>query len=418
MKSIDQITCPSCDHQFDVEAALSAQLKTKMEQAYKEKARTLESKYAARELELANQQKSIEAQKAEIDNLVAEKTQAESKRLESKLRVKIQEEQELEMNDLRAQNQELKSAKSKFQEAELQLRKEKRALADSKDAMALELEKQLEAKSKEIRIELKSQIGQEADLKVKERDMLIEKLNSQISDMQTRIEQGSQQVQGEAQELVIEEYLASMFPGDEVTEIGKGKFGADCILTVKNDNREECGRLVIESKRAKSFSKEWIKKIKIDTVKGKGSVPVLVTSVLPEGIEKMGMVDGVWVTDLIHFGELIQIIRKFIIREAKITEQQVDKTDKMAVMYDYLISEEFYLRVTTIVSVFRSLKENIQKQKNSMNTHWSKQLKELDKVIDNTSDMYGSVKGLSEGQVKTIEYLELEDDLPELDQAG
>src|SRR3546814_10124680 len=113
--------------------------------------------------------------------------------------------------------------------------------------------------------------------------------------MKRKAEQGSMQIQGEVQELVIEEMLRESFPFDVISEVGKGVRGADCIQIVRNQFGQECGKIIYESKRTKNFSLEWIEKLKKDMRNMGVDVAVIVTQCYTQGMDCFGQKDGVWI---------------------------------------------------------------------------------------------------------------------------
>jgi hypothetical protein len=102
-------------------------------------------------------------------------------------------------------------------------------------------------------------------------------------------EQGSVQLQGEVQELAIEEWLRDNFPLDTISEIKKGANGGDCVQTVNTYTRQNCGMIYYESKRTKAFGGDWVEKFKAD-MRSKGiSIGILVTQTMPRDMERMGL---------------------------------------------------------------------------------------------------------------------------------
>jgi hypothetical protein len=215
------------------------------------------------------------------------------------------------------------------------------------------------------------------------------------------------QLQGEVQELAIEEWLVSRFPLDTISEIKKGVLGGDCIQTVNTHNRPNCGRIYYESKRAKNFAGDWIEKFKADMRARNISVGILVTQAYPKDMERMGLVDGVWVCSYEEFKGLSAVIRESLIRISEVAASQENKGDKMVMLYDYLISPEFKSQIEAIVEGFTQMKSDLDSEKKAMMKIWSAREKQIDKVVTNTTSMYGSIKGIGGKAIGTVPSLEL-----------
>ena len=215
------------------------------------------------------------------------------------------------------------------------------------------------------------------------------------------------QLQGEVQELGIEEWLTNQFPLDTIIEIKKGERGADCIQTVHTRQRQNCGTIYYESKRTKDFGGTWIEKFKND-IREKGSnVGVLVTEVYPKGMERMGMVDGIWVCSFDEFKGLCFVLRESIVQLSTVISSQENKGEKMIMLYDFLTSNEFRLQVEAIVEGFTQMQADLNAEKRSIQGHWKKREKQIQKVLLNTNHMYNSIRGIAGSAIQSIKTLEL-----------
>jgi hypothetical protein len=244
---------------------------------------------------------------------------------------------------------------------------------------------------------------------IRELQKKLEDQKNLTEEMKRKQEQGSMQLQGEVQELAIEEWLATNFPLDTISEIKKGAQGADCIQVVNTHSRVNCGSVYYESKRAKNFTGEWIEKFKTD-MRAKGiNVGILVTQAYPKGMERMGLVEGIWVCNFEEFKGLSAVIRESVIRISEVSASQENKGDKMVMLYDYLTSPDFKSQVEAIVEGFTAMKSDLDSEKRAMMKIWSAREKQIDKVITNTTTMYGSIKGIGGMAIGSIQSLELGD---------
>jgi len=216
------------------------------------------------------------------------------------------------------------------------------------------------------------------------------------------------QIQGEVQERSIEEYLLSKFKYDTVEEISKGAFGADCIQTINTLDFQNCAKICYESKNTKSFGKDWIAKLKHDMVEAGADVGVLVTSVYPKDMDRMGFMDGIWICSYDEFKGSVALIREGLIGIYKATLSQENRADKMSLLYSYFTSSEFSMQLNAIVDGFIQMQEELNKQKRSVMASWKRQQKQIDTVLLNTTSMYGSIKGIAGNAIEHVAALELE----------
>ena len=223
------------------------------------------------------------------------------------------------------------------------------------------------------------------------------------------------QTQGEVQELAIEEWLSLEFPLDEIEEIKKGQLGADCLQTVNTRDRKDCGTIYFESKRTKSFQPSWIEKFKADIREKNASIGVLVTEAMPNELSRLGMIEGIWVCSFQEFKGLALALRQSLVELSSAVATQENKGDKMSMLYDFLTSNEFKLQIEAIVEGFTQMKSDLESEQRSMRSIWKKRAKQIDKVMLNTTGMYGSIKGIAGSEVLSVPELELPAGDPELE---
>ena len=213
--------------------------------------------------------------------------------------------------------------------------------------------------------------------------------------MKRKAEQGSMQLQGEVQEIALEEILRNNFPFDVITEVGKGVRGADCIQLVRNNFGQECGKIIYESKRTENFGADWIEKFKKDMRSTGADVAVLVTKTMPKEMECFGLKDGIWICTFSDVKALANVLRDGIIRIYSSAKSQENKGDKMHLLYDYLTSNEFSEQWKAIREGFFAMKIGIQKERDSMERLWKSREKQLEKVLLNSAHVKGSIEGIA-----------------------
>lgn len=411
------IKCPECAHVFAVEDALSKDVEQKYQQQYQKEAKQLLLKVEEDKKRLADEQRLFEEKRKKENELFTQKLTQEKVKMEAEmghhLRKSIGADYENEMRLLKQnmeQNEErLKAARQKEylflkREQELKIKEE-------------ELEIELQKKLMEERNVLTSQIRKEEsektsiketehEIKLKEKDIQLDSLKKTIEELKRKSEEGSTRLQGEAQELWLEELLKDNFPHDSIDEVGKGIDGADCVQTVRNGFRNECGKIIFESKRTKTFQKVWIDKLKTDMRSKQADVAILVTSVYPKNFNCFGEIEGIWICSYNEVIALTSALRYTIIRIAETKKAEENKGEKMQMMYDYLTGTEFRQQIQTIVEGFLNLKNSINKERIQMEKIWKEREKQLDRVLISTSGLYGSIKGIAGASIGDIPLLE------------
>ena len=406
-----KITCPNCTTEIDVDDILSNQLKEQYKQEFtqemsidKAKMQTQFEAFVIRENAFKEKEKDQEKFiKASVDSKLKQEKEVLENELKTKLDVENSERissMEKELNEKSEQLKELYQVRSEVEK----IKREKNEL---KDAINAESEIKLSQQLLEQGERIKKQEQEKNELKFKELEKQLEVQKILTVEMARKQQQGSMQLQGEVQELGIEEWLTSKFPLDTITEIKKGERGADCIQTVHSHQRQNCGTIYYESKRTKEFGTAWIEKFKNDIREKGANVGVLVSEVYPKGMERVGLVDGVWVCSFEEFKGLSFVLREGIIQMSIAVSSQDNKGEKMVMLYNFLISNEFRLQVEGIVEGFTQMQSDLNTEKRSIQGHWKKREKQLEKVLLNTNHMYNSIRGIAGNEIQAIKTLEL-----------
>jgi len=273
--------------------------------------------------------------------------------------------------------------------------------------MGLELERKLDEGRGKIREDALARAAEEHHLKDREKDKQLEDMRRQIEDLKRKAEQGSQQAQGEILELELEDVLRANFRFDEVEPVAKGVRGADVLQRVVTSSGKPCGSILWESKRTKAWSDGWIQKLKDDQREAKADTGIIVSSILPKGVNHIGCIDGVWVSDFPSLIGLGAALRSGILQLAHAQNALSGKGEKMELIYKYLSGPEFRNRVEAIVEAFVAMKGDLDSEKRAMERAWSKREKQIERVIHNTSGMYGDLQGLIGVSLPPIPLLEM-----------
>lgn len=367
-----------------------------------------------------------------VEDRVKASTQAEFltkvETLEKEALQKGQKIQELEKQSLVLAQRE-KELKEKEESSELEMKKrllhgeEKirkeadqmaRAKAEvefqGKEADLKRQQESMELLVKKAAMEQVEKVREEERLKHAELQKKLDVQTRMAEEMQRKAEQGSMQLQGEVQELAIEEYLVNAFPKDDVEEISKGVRGGDCVHVVKDGFGNECGRILYESKRTKSFSKEWIIKLKDDMRLKQAEIGVIVTEAMPGDLTRFGRIDGIWICSFAEFKSVALLMRHTMTRIGEVIAAQDNKGDKMKLLYDYLTGNEFRQRVDAIREAFEQMNSDLQRERSQAIANFAKREKQIFKVMENTVALYGDVRGIAGGAVQSIKSLEMDDD--------
>jgi hypothetical protein len=414
------IQCPNCGFTIDVNDILKHQLEDSIRKEYLQKEAAQAKELAAKNEELVKAKAEFEVKKKQENELFAERLEKEKKAAEIEITVKLKTKLEEENKDrLLGMEKELSEKSEKLRELskmEGEIAKLQREKLEMKDAIEAEAQKQLNATLTVEREKIRKQEDDKNELKFAALQKQLEDQKKLTEEMKRKQEQGSMQLQGEVMELAIEEWLAFNFPLDTIDEIKKGANGADCLQIVNTRELQNCGTIYYESKRTKAFSASWIEKFKNDIRAKKVNLGVLVTEVMPIGMERMGFRDGIWICTFEEFKGLSAVLRQSLIQVSQAVQSQENKGDKMEMLYDFLTSNEFRLQMEGITEGFTQMQSDLASEKRAMQRIWSQREKQIDKVINNTVHMYGSIRGIAGNAVQKVKALELENGILEIEE--
>lgn len=413
----NDIKCPNCGHVFDVENVLAADIEIKYQQQYQQRLQQSLGKVEEDKRKLADEQQQFEEKKKKENEIFAQKLQQEKLKLETEIQEQLRKSISGEFeNKLRMLENNNKDNEEKLKEArkkELDFLQKEQQLQNKEAELELTLQKRLQQERAGIQEQIRSQeleknAVKEKDfqMKLKEMQMQLDEQKKLADEMKRRAEQGSIQRQGEVQELLLEEILKESFPFDLIEEVGKGVEGADCMQVVRNSIGKECGKIIYESKRTKTWNNNWLEKLKADKRNRGADVAILVTQIFPKDMERFGERDGIWLCTFAEVNSVAHLIRNGILQVYEVQKSGENKGDKMQLLYNYLTGNEFRGQVESIVEGFMAMKNGITKERVQMEKIWKEREKQLEKVLINTSGMYGSVKGIAGSSVGDIPLLD------------
>lgn len=359
-----------------------------------QKSQSLESARKA-EAELAKEKAALQQAKEDFDSDMRRTLETERAKIAGDAAKKEQEKSSVELQDLNnrlaEQTETIKAAKK----TELNLLQEKIKLEQAKEDLALEVQRKLSEERKKIADDARKQGAEQERLAIADKDNIIRQLQEKISELKQSAEQGSMQAQGETLELEIENSLSEAFPHDEIVEVKKGQQGADIIHRVRTRQGSECGTIVWEAKRAKSWSSKWVKKLKDDQREEKADIAVLVTTCPPDGVSTIDLHEGIWVCEPPFAMALATALRQGLIHATTQRVQQENRADKMSQIYDHLCSIEFRQTIESIVDSFLGLKRQLDAEKTAMAKQWKERETQLTKAATGMAGLYGGIQGIA-----------------------
>ncbi len=401
------IICPKCSNKIPLTETLFNQIKESLRKEYEAKVNEKEKEIIRREEMLTKERKSLEDSKKAIGQQVEEKLKTEMERLKKEAKKEVETTLSLELKDLQEQNAEKEKRLKDAEKAELELRKKTRELEEQKKSMELEVARKIDEERERIKQNTLELFSEEHRLKDMEKDKKVSDMLKTIEELKRKGEQGSIHTQGEVMELDMESILKSKFPADEISPVPKGIRGADILQKVYNHAGQYCGTIAWESKSTKAWSDNWISKLKDDQREVKAEIAVIVSKVLPEGVSTFTNMEGVWITNSILAGSLAEVLRTGLIQVSQTKLSTVGKNEKMEVLYNYLSGPEFKQKVEAIVEAFKTMKEDLDKEKRAMTSIWAKREKQIERVIMNTAGMYGDMQGIIGASLPQIKMLEI-----------
>jgi hypothetical protein len=347
-----------------------------------------------REREIEQLRSQLDQQQLELEQNLRRKLEAERAELIRQAHEKAKEESALLLKDREAALAELQAKVQQANQKELAFLREKRELEERIRNVDLEVTRRTQEELNKVREQAMRELDEQHRLKLLEKEQQVQQLCRQIEDLKRKAEQGSQQMQGEVLEVALEELLKSLFPTDSVEPVPKGVRGADVIQRVFDDSGMDCGLILWESKRTRHWSRDWLPKLRDDLRLVKASRSVLVSEQLPEHIRHFGQVDGVWVVSWACVHPVAMALREGLIAVGKGRRALEGQHGKMELVYNYLIGQEFYNRVSGIAEAFVTLRQDLETEKRAYQKYWAKREKQLERVLINTSGLHGDLQAI------------------------
>ena len=412
------LTCPNCKTEIKLTESLAAPLLEVTRKQFEQQLAHKDSDIAKREQAMRDKEKQLVEAKNKLDEQVTHQVEEqlkkdrariiaeESKKAQQAAATDL-EQKARELMELQAVLQQRNEKLAEAQNAQAELIKKQRELDDAKRELELTVQKRIQAGVAIIRQEAKKEAEDLLNLKVKEKDQTIGAMQQKIEELKRRSEQGSQQLQGEVLELELENLLRAKFPFDVIEPVPKGEFGGDVLQRVGGTGGQPSGTILWESKRTKNWSDTWLIKLREDQRTAKAEIAVIVSLVLPKGVETFEMVEGIWVTHPRAALPVAAILRQSLLDIALVRQTSYGQQTKTEMVYQYLTGPRFRQRVEAIVEAFSTLQEDLDKERKVIMKQWAKREEQIMRVMSATVGMYGDLQGIAGKSLQEIAGLEL-----------
>ena len=407
------IICPKCKNEIKLTESLAAPLVESTRLDFEKKLAQKDLDVAGREKSIQEREAALSKEKTSLETQVSERVQQERSKIAADEARKAKlalandlDQKSKEVSDLQEILKQKDVKLTEAQKAQADLLKKGRELDDAKRELELNVEKRVSAGLDATRQQAKKEAEDELKLKVSEKEQTIASMSKKIEELMRKAEQGSQQLQGEVQELELENLLRGKFPHDNIEPVPKGEYGGDALQRVNTSGGQPCGTILWESKRTKNWSDGWLTKMRDDQRSAKAEIAVLVSQVLPKEVKDFDLVNGVWVTHPRIAIPVAIMLRQSLIELAIARQSSEGQQTKTEMLYSYLTGPRFRLRVQAIVEAFSSMKEDLEKERKVITKQWAKRDEQIERVMQSTIGMHGDLQGIAGKTIQEIEGLE------------
>lgn len=408
------ITCPKCQAEIKLTESLAAPIIESTRREYERLLAQKDADITRRESSLREQEQALSKKKETIDTQIAEKLGQERAKIAAeesrKAKLALTTDLEQKRKEITDLQEVLKLRDEKLAEAQktqAEFLRKQRELDDAKREFDLTVEKRIQEGLATVREQAHKEAEEQLKLKVLEKEQTIASMQKQIEELKRKAEQGSQQLQGEVQELELEALLSTKFSHDVIEPVPKGEHGGDVLHHVTSTPGHCCGTILWESKRTKNWSDGWLPKLREDQRAAKADIAVIVSQTLPKDVETFELIDGVWVIHPRAAIPVAAMLRHTLIEVASARQATEGQQTKMEMVYQYLTGPRFRQRVQAIVEAFSSMQEDLDKEKKAITRQWAKREEQIDRVMQATVGMYGDLQGIAGKTLQEIEGLEM-----------
>lgn len=399
------IACPTCQSEIAIDEVLTAQLTAQLRGEMEREIRLKNDELDRARSKVAEERLEVQKAQEQLSALVQTEVDKQRKAILAEAKQAAEQKLMIELHDQKSHVEELSEKLREAQNHEIELRKRERKLESEKQELQLAVEREVAAQRASIREQAMKQFAEEHRLKDAEQQKVVADLKRQIDDLKRKAEQGSQQTQGEVQEIALEELLETSFRADSIEPVAKGTSGGDTLQRVICSSGTICGSILWESKRTKNFSKDWLRKLRNDQREARAACAVVVTQTMPEGVDHFALIDGVWVCSWSCVQGLATALRVGIIEASKNRLASEGRAEKMELVYNYLSGKEFQRCIEGIVEAYITMRSDLEKEKRSMKTIWKRREKQIELALGSTAGLYGDLQGIFGTALPRVEHL-------------
>ena len=404
--TIETIDCPHCEAEIDVREVLASQVA----EAVKRKSEDLEAHHRSKNSTLADRERAIEQKEANFQSRVADEVTSKLAEKESQIKQRMLKDQELASKAKDSELEALHQQLSNYRKLDAENESLKRELANTEDKVRLEEQQKLSQDRAKIREEAIASTTAQYDSQLAEYQLQLSQTQKALQDAQRKASQRSQQLQGEVAELNIEEALRNEYVDDEIAEVPKGIPGADCELIVNGKTLKPAGSILIESKAAQTFRKEYLEKFKNDLAESDAILGVLVTRTLPASAgQQLFLQDGpIFIAHTSVAMMCIAILRNQLITTNRRKAVEDFRASKAEQLYSLVTSEDFILRMHYCFHLYSQAAEKRKKSRRDIQRSWATEDKTWGQFEKFITESLGEVQPLMPANV--IARIEPEED--------
>jgi hypothetical protein len=409
-----QIVCPQCSTPIKLTESLAAPLIAQTRKQFEQQLASKEVNFARREAALRQTGQDLARAREAVDEEVAKKLNAERASIAEaearKARVALSNELEQQDKQLTELQQNLSANNAKLaeaQQAQADVLRKQRELDDARRELDLNVEKKVQDSLVAVRAKAKLDAEEGLKARLSEKEQQVASMKIQIDDLRRKAEQGSQQLQGETLELELESLLRNRFPRDLIEPVPKGECGGDVLHRVLGHAGQICGTIIWETKRTKNWNEAWLAKMRDDQRVAKADMALIVSSVLPKGVETFDLIDNVWVTEPRFAIPLAIALRQLLIDVAGSRQVREGQKTKMELVYQYLTGPQFRHRIDAILEKFNDMRDDLDRERKTMTKLWARREAQLNGVLDSTAGLYGDLQGIAGRAMPEIEGLDV-----------
>jgi hypothetical protein len=412
VEAAQETACPKCSHTFPLSEGISRQtieaLAEAFESDFAERRRQLEAELAAEAKKAADKDAAKRIREAQEQAAAARAEAQASMAQVDKAREEAKAAALEQFETDRKAMQEALEAKSatlaNLQGNELDLRRQLREAQEKDQARELEYQRKLDEERAQIENRARGAITEEFQRKEAQLRAQIESAQREAADLKRKLEQGSQQTQGEALELGLEAMLRAAFPFDVIEPVPKGMTGADLLQRVHSPSGAACGTIIWETKQTRNWTAGWIPKLKNDQQEARAEFAVLVTTAMPgDAADPFLRHEDVWVTRYEAARPLADALRSALLEMQKLRIANSGRNEKMELVYNYVCSPQFAQRMRALYDGFVTMREELEAEKAAIQRIWKKREAQLDRLKGGLVSVVGDLQGIGQGALPQLD---------------